>query len=330
MRNVPSLETVYRDYSSKGVRFYYVYKALAHPEMNGFVQPFSIEERLAHIKEAKRRLGTEIPWIADSMGNDIKHAFGDRNNSEFLFDPEGKLISARDWSDPEALRWDLEERVGKVDVITRVQDLDLPSGFSQRRAAASSVVPRLETPAGLVATKVTPGKEATHPHYAKLRAELDRSLLSGGKGQLKLGFHLDPIYGVHWNNLVDPIQWEIRTPDGVLVSPGQGVGPKVAAESDVDPREFLVEVDRCESNGPLELIVRYYGCNDEEGWCMPVTQSYTIDFVVDRDAGRPQGARGARGGFGRRGGSGNRAGFGSGGTRGPRALGGPSGGRRRN
>ncbi len=304
MRNVPSLETVYRDYSPKGVRFHYVYKALAHPEMNGFIQPFTIEERLAHVQEAKKRLGTAIPWIADSMTNEIKRAFGNRNNSEFLFDADGRLVVARDWSDPEALRWDLEDLVGKVDVITRVQDLDLPGGVGGGpRPAASGVVPRINTPAGLQAIQVTPGKDPAQPHYAKLRVEADRSLFRDGKGQMKLGFHLDPIYGVHWNNLVEPIQWEIRSPDGVRVAPSQGQGPKVDAESDVDPREFLVEVDRCEAVGPLELVVRYFGCNDAEGWCMPVTQNYTIRFEADPDAGRPRSARQGFGG-GRRGGRG--------------------------
>ena len=307
MRNVPSLETVYRDYSPKGVRFYYVYKALAHPEMNGFIQPFTIGERLAHVKEAKVRLGTGIPWIADSIANEIKHAFGDRNNSEFLFDSEGKLVVARDWSDPQALRWDLEALVGKVDVVTQVSDLDLPNGIrGGARPAASGVVPRLDSPAGLQAIQVTPEVNPAQPHYAKLRVEADQSLFQAGKGQMKLGFHLDPIYGVHWNNLVEPLKWEIRTPDGILVAPSQGSAPKVEVESDVDPREFLVEVDRCETTGPLELVVRYFGCNDEKGFCISVTQNYTIQFMADRDAGRPNNAQrggrrggrgGARGGF---------------------------------
>jgi len=312
------LETVYRDYSSKGVRFYYVYKALAHPERDGYVQPFTIEERLAHVKEAKRRLGTGITWIADSMTNEIKHAFGDRPNSEFLFDPEGKVVTARPWSDPEALRWELEDLVGKVDVVTRIEDLDLPEGFAAARPAASGVVPRLTAPAGLQATHVKPAS-VKQPYYAKLRAEIDSALFDTGKGQMMLGFHLDPIYGVHWNNLVDPIEWEIKAPEGVLVSPNKGVGPKVDAESDVDPREFLVEVDRCESNGPLELVVRYFGCNDEEGWCMSVTQTYTIEFAADKDAGRPQAGR--RGGIGRGGRGGGRGGVGPGG-RGGRGRGG--------
>ena len=275
--------------------------------MNGYVQPFTIEERLQHVREAKRRLGTGVTWIADSMSNDIKHAFGDRPNSEFLFDPEGKLVVARSWSDPEALRWDLEDLVGAVDQVTRIDDLELPDGLAKERPAASGVVARIEVPDGLRAARVDP-LPAPQPHYAKLRAEVDGALFDSGKGQLLLGFHLDPIYGVHWNNLVDPIEWEIRAPEGVIVTPSHGQGPKVEAQSDVDPREFLVEVDRCETNGPLELVVRYFGCNDEEGWCMPVTQSYAIRFEPDRDAGRPR--RGGRGGFGRGRG---RGGFGPGG-----------------
>ncbi len=37
MRNVPSLETVKVDYAPKGVQFYYIYKPLAHPELNNFL-----------------------------------------------------------------------------------------------------------------------------------------------------------------------------------------------------------------------------------------------------------------------------------------------------
>ena len=72
------------------MRFVYLYKALAHPELNGYVNPVTLEERLMHVEEAKRTLGSEIPWIADTMTNDLKHAIGDRPNSEYLLDPEGR------------------------------------------------------------------------------------------------------------------------------------------------------------------------------------------------------------------------------------------------
>ena len=86
------METVHRDYSPKGVEFYYLYKALAHPELNGYINPVTLEERLMHIAEAKRTLGSEITWLADRMDNELKHALGNRPNSEFLLDPKGKVL----------------------------------------------------------------------------------------------------------------------------------------------------------------------------------------------------------------------------------------------
>ena len=81
------------------MEIFYVYKSLAHPEKNRFVQPLTLEERLAHVAEASRQLDTRIPWLADSMENDLKHAFGDKNNSEFVISPEGKVLIARNWNE---------------------------------------------------------------------------------------------------------------------------------------------------------------------------------------------------------------------------------------
>ena len=107
MRKVPSLETVCHDYSPKGVKFYYIYKALAHPETNGYVTPFTLQERLMQVKEAERRLGSKFTWLCDAMSNDLKHALGDAPNSEYVIDPDGKVVVRRLWSDPAKLRNDL-------------------------------------------------------------------------------------------------------------------------------------------------------------------------------------------------------------------------------
>jgi len=61
------------------VRFYYIYKALSHPELKGYINPFTLEERFMHVKEARRTLGSEIPWIVDRMDNAIRHALGSRS-----------------------------------------------------------------------------------------------------------------------------------------------------------------------------------------------------------------------------------------------------------
>ncbi len=99
------LETVFRDYAPKGVQFYYIYKSLAHPEYRGYVNPFTLEERFMHVAEAKRTLGTEIPWIVDSMDNTLKQSLAMRfSNAELIVDSQGKVIGKRAWSRPEEIR----------------------------------------------------------------------------------------------------------------------------------------------------------------------------------------------------------------------------------
>lgn len=284
---------MYRDYAPKGVLFFYLYKTLAHPEHNGYVNPFTLQERLLHIREARRTLGSQIPWLCDSMDNDAKHALGNANNSEFVIDPEGNIARMRTWSDPGQLRRDLEELVGPVQNPTRVEDLDLPA-VPPPRAAARGVVPGLQVPGFMIPVRVEPVL-GDLPFYVKLRAEVEPRVLEEGAGKIYLGFHLDPLYGVHWNNLVDPVRYELEVPEGTTVSPVSDSGPQVEAESDVDPREFLVDIQRGKTDAPLKLTVYYYACNDAEGWCVPVTQQYAIHLERDEDGGRAMG-RGGRGG----------------------------------
>ena len=84
-----------------------------------------MDERLAHAKQAVKQLGTTIPWLVDLMDNRLKHALGDRPNSEFLIDPKGKIVRKRAWSHPGQVRKDLEDLVGKVDRVTREEDVKL-------------------------------------------------------------------------------------------------------------------------------------------------------------------------------------------------------------
>ena len=50
------MEAMHRDYAPKGVKFFHIYKYLAHAGRKGYVQPFTLEERLLHVKEAQRTL----------------------------------------------------------------------------------------------------------------------------------------------------------------------------------------------------------------------------------------------------------------------------------
>ena len=295
MRNVPSLETVQRDYAARGVKFFYIYKSLAHPENDGYVQPLTLQERLLHLKEAERTLGSKFTWLADNMENELKHKLGNAPNSEFVLDPEGKVVRHRGWSSPGELRKDLEQLIGAVEKPTQVADLKLKTA-PPPKAAASGVVPRVQVSGSMRAFKVT-AETSKEPHYIKLRAEVDQNFMSNGLGKLYLGFHLDPLYHVHWNNLVDPLTYELELPENVTVTPAKGSGPKVKAPADIDPREFLLDIDELKqvANAVIKVKVKYFACNDDEGWCKPVNQTFLVTLEPDRDAGSSR-QRGGRGG----------------------------------
>lgn len=292
------METIERDFAPRGVRFYYVYKALAHPEHDGYVKAFTLQERLMHVREAERRLGSNIPWLADGMSNDLKNALGGAQNAELVIDPEGRVVRRRAWSDPSELRRDLEQLIGPVEKPTRLADLNLmtePPGHT----IASGILPRIEVKGPMRALKIEPLIGTGEiPFYAKLRAEADEPLLATGNGKLYLGFHLDPLYHVHWNNRTRPLEFELVVPEGVSVSPKTGGAPVIEEPADIDPREFLVDVTGgLDLDAPLELSVRYFACDDANTFCVPVTQRYLVHLRPDPEGGRVM-ARGGRGGFG--------------------------------
>lgn len=230
------------------------------------------------------------------MHNDVKHALGNAPNSEFVVGPDLKVLSKRLWSNSAELRKDLEKLVGKVDKPTRIADLKLKR-LPPPKAAASGIVKRIKVPRELRAVKISPVvKKGGQPFYAKLRAEAEPGLLREGKGKLYLGFHLDPIYSVHWNNLARPIKVTLQPPQGTTLSKATLEGPQVKEAADVDPREFLVDVEAKDRTAPLKLSVLYYACNDGGGWCKLVRQEYTVHLEADPDGGWARGRRpGGRG-----------------------------------
>lgn len=252
-----------------------MYKSLAHPQGNGFVRPTTIEERLLHVKEAKQTLGTTIPWLADNIENEFKHAMGNRNNSEFVIDPKGKIVRMRDWSNAKTLRADLTELVGAVENPTDPRNLELGARFEKTKVARG-VVPRVRPQSRMTAYEVKTVLPEENPSYVKLRAEGD------GQGKLYLGFFVDPIHKAHWNNQSGPVQVEVN---GKILK-----GPKVSEKADADPREFLIDV----GNGPINVTLTYVACDDNETWCKRLTQEFEVTQEADPDAGRVSGQRGGR------------------------------------
>ena len=101
--------------------------------------------------------------------------------------------------------------------------------------------------------------------------------------KIYLGFFLDPIYKVHWNNLTKPLEFSLKLPAGVNVSPLKGFDPKIKEPADKDPREFLLDINSNYYRQPLVLKVRYFACDDADTFCVPVTQQYSIHLKPDLD-----------------------------------------------
>ncbi|HEX5272385.1 MAG TPA: EF-hand domain-containing protein [Gemmataceae bacterium] len=280
---------MYRDYGPKGVKVFFVYKALAHPELAGdYVQPFTLDERLAHARQARKQLGASVPWLVDPIDNRLKHALGDRPNSEYVIDPKGKIVRKRAWSDPGQVRKDLETLVGPVDHITREEDLKLKLGLPPKSPAVRGVVARIPRARmqPIVMEPVIDPKGP--PFYAKLRAEADADLLAGEPGKLYLGFHLDPFHEAHWNNLNPPLRYTIEVPDGVKIDKPSGEAAKVKEVTDADPREFLLTVGPWPDDKPLRLTVSYSACVGDKS-CYAVKQSYVLRRARDKDGGAAKG-----------------------------------------
>ena len=291
LERIGAFEGLRHDYEPKGVKFYFVYKSLAHFERNGYVSPFTLQERIMHIRQAEKRLDTQIPWLCDTMDNAMSHHMGRAPNSEFIIDPDGRIVRKRAWSNPKIMRNDLIELIGAVanPTIPKNQYYQFKP---PPKVAPSGLVKRAESLRHLRPLIVKPVMEKDAlPFYAKLRVDADPEFLAKGEGKsrLYLGFFLDPIHRVHWNNRAAPIRVEFETPIGMELQPMILKGPQPKHAADVDPREFLVDIKASDLSKPFKVTVHYYACNDDEGWCLPLTQRYVVHLKRDPDGGKPLG-----------------------------------------
>lgn len=196
-----------------------------------------------------------------------------------MINPEGKIVRARAWSNAGKLRSDLKELVGKVEKITLVSDLDMKQqelGFDSE--IARGVIKPIQITERMANVKSVP-MPSDDSYFVKLHAQASDELLENGTGKLYFAFHLDPIFEVHWNNLVAPIQYELEAGDGAKVSAASGSGPKIDEAADLDPREFLVDIENPTPETEITLTVTYFACTDE--WCRSLVQKYAINLESD-------------------------------------------------
>jgi predicted outer membrane repeat protein len=288
--NYRNIEAAARDYAPKGVRFHYVYRYLAHPGNHGYVAPFKQQERARQAQIAEEILFTQVPWLYDVMDNQTaEELMKEKGDTLFVFSSDGEELYAGSISDAAGLRGALAELAGKIDIPTE-----------------ASALPKTElTPIVMPETKLTQGVsisasdrfqpleitplDSKIPYYVKLRAEGSKELLQSGNGKLYLGFHIDPLYQVEWNNFSDPMKYELKVPGGV-VAPSINSAERVTEKaSDTEPREFMLEARKLDPSKPINLQVTYSILSAATRSNTEVAQQYIIYLQQDKFGGEVYG-----------------------------------------
>jgi hypothetical protein len=277
-RSYPDVEAAYEDYAPKGVQFFYFYKSLRHPELNGYLQAQNMQERLLQLAEAREKLGTQAPWIADTIDDSIRVGLRSGSNSIYLISPQGDILWAAAKMDAAGLRTALDQAVGSVAHPTAVSDLNLPKVEKQKQPANTDSTLGVARPEGMKILSITPTKPE-ETYYVKLRAEASPELLATGTGRLFLGFYPDPIHEAHWNNLAPPMKYALTPPKGVSATPAEAAAAKGSGDSDTLPRQFWVDVNGASAGDEFQLALHYFGCTPD--LCMALTHDYTISLVAE-------------------------------------------------
>ena len=89
----PEIEAAFADYKGEDIQFYYFYKSLRHPELEGYVQAQNMQERLLQLAELRKKLGTQVPWISDTIDDSMRIGLGANSQSVYLIHPKGKFYT---------------------------------------------------------------------------------------------------------------------------------------------------------------------------------------------------------------------------------------------
>ena len=281
--NYPEIEAANADYAPKGVQFFYFYKYLRHPELDGYIQAQNISERLLQLAEARKKLGTKVPWIADTMDDAMRIGLRSGSWSVYLISPEGEVVYANGSIDADGLREALSKAVGPVATRTMTNDLNLPKINRPSSLVNEDSDLSVARPEGLTIVTIV-AKKPEEIYYVKLRAEADDELLNTGTGRLFLGFYPDPIHNAHWNNLTPPMKYKLTLPKGVTASPIEASAKEGSSDSDTRPRQFWMNISSDKPVKEIGLKLDYYGCTSEI--CLPLTHEYTIKMENENRGSR--------------------------------------------
>jgi predicted outer membrane repeat protein len=281
--NYRNIEALAVDFKPLNVNFCYLYRALLHPENNGYLQPYNLNERAKHVQTAKSLLSTKTDWLFDTMDNQALKALQHSSESTvFIYSAEGAELYSGRLENHNPLRKILEEIAGTAASKTSPQRFKTPR-IKAKHITAPDLLdrvhfnPETEPFSPLVIEPQKP--QASFP--VKLRAEADDDLLATGNGRLYLGFHVDPLYAMQWDNSSDPLTYVIKSPAG-LAAPSTDQAPEIKKKPyDNEPREFVLTARQLDLSKPLQLRVDFTIYSPLQEKSIAVTQYYAIQLERD-------------------------------------------------
>jgi hypothetical protein len=282
------IEALANDFKPLNVQCFYLYGALAHPENNGYLQPFNLKERRRQVQLAESLLMTKTPWLYDGMDNQALAAVkGNDDSNVFVYDAEGGELHRGSLTDHNPLLSVLQKNAGTPPETSDPEIYPTPriaalNPGKPDRLDRVNINPEKES---FSAVRTVPD-ESRIPFYAKLRVEADTELLKTGSGRLYLGFHLDPLYSVQWDNESDPLEYVIWSPVGIA-APSTDQAPEIrGAPVDNEPREFVLSARQLDLTKSLKLRVGYSVYSPLMERTITVSQSYTIQLEEDPFGGK--------------------------------------------
>lgn len=283
-----NIEAISKDFKPLDVQSFYIYRALAHPENNGYLQPYILQERIRQVQQAKSLLRTKTPWLYDCMDNQVLKALtNDTESNVFIYTAEGGELYHGALDDDASLRNVLTDAAGASPTVTDPNRYSSPR-ISPKNIAKPDLLDRVRfnpdtEPFSPILVRP---KKSKHPFYVKLRAEGNDNLLETGNGRLYLGFHIDPLYSIQWNNSADPLKYTIRTPVG-LAAPTTDQAPEIKLQLyDTEPREFVLTTRQLDLSKPLLLRVEYSVYSPQTDKSIKVSQHYAIHIERDPFGGK--------------------------------------------
>ena len=286
IKNYRAIEALAQNFESPDFQTFYIQRCLAHPENHGFLQPMNNEERIQQSKETARLLRTHIPWLCDTLENDVfRQLPQNEDNDVFIYSAEGSELFSGSLSTPGPIKGKLIELMGSSTLNIRAEQLSEPE------IEPIELIP----PACFDRTHFNPRsqkffplqlapRDSRLPYYAKLRAEADEALLTTGTGKLYLGFNIDPLYHTQWNNRSAPLKYTLIPMSGML-TPTTDSAINIEPLLDNEPREFLIKATNQDPSLPILLRVQYSVYVTTLKSSIDVTQEYVIYLRKDPLAG---------------------------------------------